>query len=79
MLFLTCSYGIVARKRLHVQSDFICLVSINIQQALMNGSGCIFFSIFSDIPLLQVPFCQAAPLLPNHQHSPLLSWASIIK
>jgi len=49
-----------------------CLVSISIQQALMNASECIFFphggiqwhTLASCTLSLQMPFCQTAPLLP---------------
>ena len=63
------------------------LVSINVQQAVMNVSGYHFFHMeeINDIPLLHILFsaaiCHMAttcnggmvqPLLPYHQHLPLL-------
>ena len=57
---------------LHHCAHIHCLISINVQHALMNGSGCHFFHMegFNYTPLFpmyfcaRLPFCQTAPLLP---------------
>ena len=77
-LFHSFYDSIRCSENVGMPSNFLCayihsLVSINVQQVLMNASGCHFFlhggiqghAFVSYTLPHQIPFCQTAPLLPS--------------